>query len=784
MGNQQRSVLGARWRRLSAAGMTVFALVGVSSVASSAPLLDVVAPSDTVRPVVVSVTVSPGTADVTSGDARFAITVRATDESSGIEQVDMGVDRSIGTAGGIRLVRTTGDDRDQTLQGTLTVSRYAPPGRYGFYLFVRDRVGNRASFNAVALAFAGLASGVDITDATPDGTAPSIHRVMIAPSTVDVRSDSVTAQLQVSARDGQTGVNQVALFFHPPPGFEGGVPGSGLQLTSGTTNDGVWTGTATFPKHIRNGPWTLGARLIDRLGNRVDLSAGDLAAAGVTNSFEVLSVEDLVGPRFRSVSIEPSEVNVRERDQSVRLRVRITDDLSGIAAFGAGNAYHDVSANVFDPVTLQGAYVSSFERVSGTALDGIYEQTFVVPRLSATGSRTVRLFARDGAANSGDQTSIEPDGGPLSLLVYSSPLPPLGVAALVGDGLVTVRWSPPVSDGGVPVTRYIVRESPGGALVEVAGDARSVVIGGLPNGTAHTFTVTAVNKAGSSEPSASTAATPIAPPTVVVTAPPSTVVVTAPPPTVVETPKPSGYWMVSARGSVYAFGDARWLGDASAGGAPVVDLEPSASRAGYWVVDAAGRVFTFGDARYFGSAGGLASSETVTSISATPGGRGYWLFTDRGRVLAFGGAPFLGDMSTVRLNGRVLDSVPTPTGRGYYMVAADGGVFSFGDARFAGSMGGARLNAPVESLVPAAGGSGYWLVASDGGVFAFGPPFLGSMGSRPLNMPVTGMVGSTTGRGYLMVAEDGGIFAFGDVEFSGSLGASTLSAPIKAVAAA
>jgi hypothetical protein len=243
----------------------------------------------------------------------------------------------------------------------------------------------------------------------------------------------------------------------------------------------------------------------------------------------------------------------------------------------------------------------------------------------------------------------------------------------------------------------------------------------------------------------------------------------------------SGYWMVGQKGTVYAFGAARWMGDAPVGDQDVVDIEATPTFNGYWVVDGAGHVFSFGDASYHGNATGLSGGERVTSLSRTGTGQGYWLYTDRGRALPRGDAATYGDMSGTSLNGPVLDSVPTARGGGYYMVASDGGVFSFGDARFYGSMGSERLNAPVRSLVPDRDGSGYWLVATDGGVFSFDAPFRGSMGGQRLNQPVTGMV--RFGDGYLMVARDGGIFDFSSRPFDGSLGANPPAIPIVSVAA-
>jgi hypothetical protein len=267
------------------------------------------------------------------------------------------------------------------------------------------------------------------------------------------------------------------------------------------------------------------------------------------------------------------------------------------------------------------------------------------------------------------------------------------------------------------------------------------------------------------------------PGTTPVTTPPTT----TPPGTVTpRTTGRNGYWMLGSDGKVYAFGQAKNLGNAPAG-VTAADLEATSTGDGYWIVDTAGAVYPFGDAVAQGGipGGQLASGEVVTSLSSTPSGKGYWIFTNKGRAVRFGDATFFGDMSKVTLAGPVLDSIPTPTGLGYYMVGSDGGIFAFGDAKFFGSMGGKKLNAPVQSLVPDNDGSGYWLVASDGGIFAFEAPFKGSMGDRKLSKPVTGMV--PYGNGYMMVGEDGGIFNFSDKPFDGSLGSTALSHPIVSV---
>ena len=199
---------------------------------------------------------------------------------------------------------------------------------------------------------------------------------------------------------------------------------------------------------------------------------------------------------------------------------------------------------------------------------------------------------------------------------------------------------------------------------------------------------------------------------------------------------------------------------------------------GYWLAWSNGNITVHGDAQSYGNASQLSLNQPITHVVATPDGKGYWLVAADGGTFAFGDAGFYGSMGGQHLNEPVVDMAPTNDGRGYWLVASDGGIFAFGDAAFDGSMGGQPLNKPVVGMSADPVTGGYWLVASDGGIFSFGAPFFGSTGALHLNQPVNGMATTTDGQGYWFVASDGGIFAFGDAGFHGSMGGSSLAAPI------
>lgn len=76
-----------------------------------------------------------------------------------------------------------------------------------------------------------------------------------------------------------------------------------------------------------------------------------------------------------------------------------------------------------------------------------------------------------------------------------TPLMPGTPTAVASDGQATISWDAPAWDGGSPVTGYTVVASPGGQTCTTTGET-SCTITGLTDGTTYTFTVAAINSAG------------------------------------------------------------------------------------------------------------------------------------------------------------------------------------------------------------------------------------------------------------------------------------------------
>jgi hypothetical protein len=83
------------------------------------------------------------------------------------------------------------------------------------------------------------------------------------------------------------------------------------------------------------------------------------------------------------------------------------------------------------------------------------------------------------------------------------PAPPQNVTATANGVSATVTWTPPASDGGAPLSDYVVTSTPAGMTTTVPASSTTATISGLASDTTYTFSVVAQNSAGDSAPGTS-----------------------------------------------------------------------------------------------------------------------------------------------------------------------------------------------------------------------------------------------------------------------------------------
>ena len=168
-----------------------------------------------------------------------------------------------------------------------------------------------------------------------------------------------------------------------------------------------------------------------------------------------------------------------------------------ITSVDAGNGQATISFSA--PADNGGLPVSSYTVVSdpGAVTATCVSSPCVVTGLTDGVAYTFAVTATNAAGSSQSSASSVP------LIPVGPPGAPTITGAIPGNGSASVSFLPPASDGGSPITSYTVTSSPGG--VSASGAGSPIVVNGLTDGVAYTFSLTATNSLGTGSSSASSA---------------------------------------------------------------------------------------------------------------------------------------------------------------------------------------------------------------------------------------------------------------------------------------
>ena len=334
-----------------------------------------------------------------------------------------------------------------------------------------------------APAYTGGGGAVTYAIVLPDG---SFLTPVTSPTTVTGLPNGVPAKFSVYASTS-AGLSAAGDSDTVTPNF---VPGAPTGVTGVPSNGQV--SVSFTPAAPNAGPPVTGYTVTAQPGNiSMPGTSSPIVVSGLTNgqayTFTVTAT-NAIGPSAASTPSSPvTPFTVPDAPTNV----------TATAADGQATVTYQAPPSNGSAITLYTA-TSTPGNLTGTSTDG---SPIVVSGLTNGSNYSFTVVAKNLAGDGPASVSSN------SVTPRTVPGAPTGVVATAGDRQATVVFTLPASDGGDPITTYIVTPSPSGTPVE--GTSSPITVTGLTNGQAYTFTVTARNAVGNGAPSA--ASNPVSP---------------------------------------------------------------------------------------------------------------------------------------------------------------------------------------------------------------------------------------------------------------------------------
>ena len=259
--------------------------------------------------------------------------------------------------------------------------------------------------------------------AQSDTQAPQLMNMTVAPSTIDVTLSTQTVTLTLHIKDDLAGLSFAQVLLRSPSGLQNPF-GFGVAPTG--VLDAVLDVPVEIQRYSEPGMWTVAAiALVDLAGNRSTLTGTTLSAAGFPTTFTVVDANpDTVPPQITAITMSPNTIDVSSSAATITVDASFTDALSG---FSTGDVTSLSDFQVMSPSGGQSRFLSilQWQRVSGTANEGVWRASFTMPRYSEPGVwQIVSLRTRDATGNGRFYSAAELGtllGASRNLSVASSP---------------------------------------------------------------------------------------------------------------------------------------------------------------------------------------------------------------------------------------------------------------------------------------------------------------------------------------------------------------------------
>jgi hypothetical protein len=327
-------------------------------------------------------------------------------------------------------------------------------------------------FFVIAAAFA---ASQTLSMAQSDTTPPALVALSFGAASVNVTAASQNLTVNATITDDLSGVSYGYIAFTSPSGQTvGRYPSGDFAKKAGTDLNGGYQVTVLFPQFVEPGVWTASVYLQDNAGNSVTLQSATLVSLGFPGTLTVVdSTPDTTPPTLLGASFAPSAINTSAGPQTITVSLQVADSQSGTVFSNSSSCV--INANLSragaGPTESLALWGGNFKLVSGTAQNGVWQATLVMPQYSGGNWALSNVCLSDAVTNHINLTSAQ--------------LTAMGIDPVLTDSSTPSDTTPPTLTG-LSIAPPIVDTSTSSQHVTVtlsASDDISGVYFGLFNST-------------------------------------------------------------------------------------------------------------------------------------------------------------------------------------------------------------------------------------------------------------------------------------------------------------
>ncbi len=247
---------------------------------------------DTQPPAIASISVAPGSVDVTSSPQTVTVTLQITDDESGFSAGNLylynAADHYVEAYSFDATQRTSGTPQSGSYSVSVPVPGFGSPGTWRFEAYVRDGDFNSRNYDASSggqpFPIPADASFTVTNSGTPDTTGPAFTNIVFSPLSVNTGTGPANVSVTFDAADTPSGYDYGYIYIQDPNGdyqYANFQQIDASNRLSGNEFSGSYQASTTIAQGSLTGTWKVQLGVRDKLGN---YSFSPLVAIEVTGA--------------------------------------------------------------------------------------------------------------------------------------------------------------------------------------------------------------------------------------------------------------------------------------------------------------------------------------------------------------------------------------------------------------------------------------------------------------------------------------------------------------------